>query len=177
MTDSQLSIKCNKLQRGEILIVQVGAVSKAIFEMFYQYSTIAPVVEGRNSMNLMHLLGRPYLPSADEEGYQFRRVPKIAERARLAMQMLFFPNQSTADLGSFIVEAKKPESKLNSFFSSLRIEAQDLSSDKLFQGLKEANAELAIMKGHKAPGLLQSIISNYSTSYYNMLEACAQILK
>ncbi|MDZ4678294.1 MAG: hypothetical protein SGI74_12385 [Oligoflexia bacterium] len=136
--NAELSIKLKEIKRGEILIVTVGSVTKPVFELLYSESSIAPVVEGRNSMNLMHILGRPYLPSAGWEGYPFSSPSDIAEDARLDLSYSIELGEA---IGQFLIEAKLPDSKLNAFFSAMRIDPKNLAKDKLFQALAIINKQ------------------------------------
>jgi hypothetical protein len=69
--DPNLNEKCRDLKKGAILFVLVGSVSKPIFEYIYNRATLPPIVEGMNSINLMQIIGKPYLPSAPHEGFHF----------------------------------------------------------------------------------------------------------
>lgn len=79
--DPDLKIKIENMQPGKLLILYTGHVSKSVFEYLYSASALPPVVEGMNNLNLVEALGRPYLPTRRDEGYQFDSPPPIATSA------------------------------------------------------------------------------------------------
>jgi hypothetical protein len=63
ITDSNLQGKIKTLKAGQILAINVGPTTKEIFEYVFTRATLPAVVEGVNSINLMQMTGKPYLPS------------------------------------------------------------------------------------------------------------------
>lgn len=58
--------------QGHLVVVPVGSVPKKVFDLVFAQATLAPIIEGVNSLNFMGLLGKPFLPSALHEGFHFR---------------------------------------------------------------------------------------------------------
>ncbi|MGE0763031.1 MAG: hypothetical protein AB7N80_07115 [Bdellovibrionales bacterium] len=116
--------RLKNLGPGQVLIVQVGPAPKAIYEYLHLMATLPPVVEGRNSMNLMHLIGKAYLPSNVAENYLLSlRLPQVAALAVDALtpdSYDFLPpaldSRRAQHLADFFIESRRPESKLNRFF-------------------------------------------------------------
>ena len=67
VTDVDLGVKCRNLKQGEILLVDVGPVTKSIFEYFYKTASLPPTVEGMNSINLMQMLVPHIFPTIYRE--------------------------------------------------------------------------------------------------------------
>ncbi len=56
---------------NEIVVVVVGSTPKPLFDLIFKRSSLPAVVEGLNSINMMHSLGVPFLPSSREEEFRF----------------------------------------------------------------------------------------------------------
>ena len=128
------------LSAGQILVVNVGPVTKSVFDYFYEISTIAPVVEGKNSINLMKILGRPYLPSVDFETFFWDRNVRpnpVVRRAASAMWTSngIAPRTIASQIGRFIAEAKNPHSDVYRLFSQPGAQLDPVTNDKFIQGL------------------------------------------
>ena len=140
----------SRLHPGHILIVEVGAVSKRVFEHFYALSSLPPIVEGRNSINLMQLLGRPYLPSRKLESYHFQtdlepiNLPG-GDLAFSAAEMIWSqdahwnwrtdPLSNMPDLARFILAAKDPTSEIVELFANSREQLDPIKDDQVIQGI------------------------------------------
>ncbi len=153
ISDSSLRHRGEHLKPGEILLVEVGPVPQKIFEMVYIHSTVPPLVKGRNSIDLMRSIGRPYLTTASHEPYPFPLSSYIwpAPGARLlaesAQRILWSPPNSSGYisqddllktqniLGRFIERAMDSDSRLNSLFSHFQRTGEDLRKDLLVRGL------------------------------------------
>lgn len=135
------------LQPGQVLAVNVGPVSKRLFEYLYSISTVAPVVEGKNSANFMQLLGFPYLPSLSRESFHFdariqgTRVEggEIAQAAAEALWTRNYKEKEDAaaaeDLARFIVAAKDRRSQVRKLFRQFQAQLDSVAHDKVIQGL------------------------------------------
>ena len=146
----ELADRLSRLGRGELLVVQVGSVSKPLFEYFYSMATLPPVVEGMNSINLMQLIGRPYLPSVSHEGYHFidrysyrKGLPgdfgvlDLLHQTFMAMTESHRAHQPEY-IAQFILESLDPESDLSAVFRQNHLkDTKNYEKDKLFRGLEE----------------------------------------
>lgn len=160
VTDPRLGEKIKQLKPGHLLMVYVGPVTKSVFEYLFQSSTIAPLVEGRNSIGLMSSLGLPYLPSSVIENYQTAFVPQIAKDAVFAVSLTSRELDSNiAEYGpkiaDFFIEARHENSLLRNFFK--RQKNKRLKDDKLYAGLEWAEQILAAEHSSGFKKFLRSI--------------------
>lgn len=159
--DPMLGEKIENLKPPQVLLVFTGRVSKPVFEYLYTRATVAPVIEGKNSTNLMQLIGKPYLPSSQNETFHFDQqdrsqmtaeetdaylstaLPALKGIAGL-LEAEEDPNLTVAAglVSDFIVQAKIAGSPLNQLFKTFMVREDDLEHDKLYQSLQLARERL-----------------------------------
>lgn len=122
-----------------IRIVLVGRVPRDLFDYIFTTSTIPPLAEGKQTVNLMHLDAKPYLNSS--------RFEKLPSYDRGSKQMAnasfvisdFFPSPDDLHLvAQFIRDARKPDSDVAHHFHALAKTADSIANDKVVQGLRMA---------------------------------------
>ncbi len=150
--NDDLNVKLASLKPGQVLLVRVGYVSRRVFDLFFNISTLPTITEGRNSMNLMNQIGKPYLTSVDYEGYQFGSF-NFSSGMRLAekgfkgfLNVLRKDKEKNKEknldaLANFFIESRDPDSALRKLFRKQN-KTGELSKDKLYNGLSEVRRYL-----------------------------------
>ena len=147
--DAEFRSRLDEVGPGRILVVLNGRVPQATFERLFRASDYPPVVGGRNSMNLMALIGRPYLTSNPREGYHFDlgdaaradADDAAARSARSASAVISAfaggrLDAAVGDLFDFVVAARRPGSAVNALFEHRRL-GPTADQDRLVRGLLE----------------------------------------
>jgi len=153
ITDPTLSKQVHALQAQETLVVKVGHIPKKLFEYFYFNSTMPPMVEGMNSINLMQLIGRPYFNSWKDEPIHFSNSSEIKHFSLQERRAYFLAMDASNELikettylpyaAQFIIESKAKNSPVRELFKRFSIDPEKhLMQDKLFRGLIEVRKEL-----------------------------------
>ncbi len=136
--DLELSGALDGLGEGEVLVVLIGPVTQSVFEFLFSQATLPATVAGKNAMNLMRLLGKPFLNTVGDhpapEGSSL--APEDAVLIRDAHDALRGRlGSSLEDLAAFLAKSLDPESALSRFYKSLSPLDAPISKDKLAQGL------------------------------------------
>ena len=139
--------RIQSIRSDEILVVRVGPVAKTVFDYFMATSTVAPVVEGRNSANVMMLAGTPYLPSIRTELWHFvERLNRVtATLGDLGLQAVLslterrdltpLDDDAQSAIGEFLLEARRPGSLISRRFETSRRSLDPVRDDKIVRGL------------------------------------------
>jgi hypothetical protein len=153
------------IRQGQVLVVNVGLVSKPVFDWSLKVSTLPPLVEGRNSMNVMNIVGRPYLPSSSTELYQGFSPSIVAMEAARRLSILGIAVTSNGVLndgldvkvlGEFFVQAQTRD-EMRAAFEAVRVAPQQLEKDKLWLGLKATNERMRIYRQNRSQRCAESL--------------------
>ena len=113
--DPRLRSKIRNLKKGEILLIDVGAVPQSVFHFLMDESSLPPLVEGNSAVDFLSMRGKPYLSttgrrrSETEEVYQFSR--------EIAVHLDGHGAQSIAEI---LQESKRKESAMMKLFKRNR---------------------------------------------------------
>ena len=100
---------------GSSVLVVLWAQTKKVFEYLYEVSTLPPLVEGQNSINLMQLIGKPYLPTIRRD-FLFRSRTRNRQAGFCCLRVKGMPTEKQLlgqDIGEFLIESKKSGSATN----------------------------------------------------------------
>ena len=137
------------LRKGDILFLETGAVPPSAFEWFFSRSTLPPMVEGKNAVNLARLMGLPFLPIRHDSMSELLGTARPPEVFGARGDKAFTVAEALAHEGGayefeiiadFISAAMTPGSPIRSMFEAGRISQEDYGRDKLLLAVDRAIA-------------------------------------
>jgi len=124
-----LKVHLADLKPGQVLILEVGPLPREVFHYVLTHSSLPPLIEGKNAINLMVNAGKPFLPFDDITALpdkvvhtELRKCCPRAYSLMMKAKSTFDPNvwrYQIPDLTDFIAEAGSPKSKIVSGFEKV----------------------------------------------------------
>lgn len=139
LMDPDLESKISNSQSIKTLVIGVGHVPRGVFEGFFDLSFFPPIVEGLNSIYLMRILGKPFIPSSAAENFGFKSQPfrvdlkDILSRVRHSIPSSRINTVKLQGywLSQFFHHTVYENSLLRHFFHSQKIETANFQNDKV----------------------------------------------
>jgi hypothetical protein len=126
------------LRKGQILLLHVGGVAQDVFDYFFSKQTMPGTVVGANGQNFMRVLGLPYINTLGENPLTPSRNLDRKIRNLMRISQSGLGNQSAESLARFLVETKRPNSRVARTMARLRPTSD--AEDKIALVLNEAVA-------------------------------------
>lgn len=130
-----------EMKAGDILLVQTGRLPQSLFEAVFKKSTLPVLVAGKNAMNLAQNLGKAYINTVHDLGFQVAAVETAEQKSiREASEVFYYSRTQDVyirRLSKFIQSAMDPNSTLALYFKNL----SNRGPDKVAEALRFLNSQ------------------------------------
>lgn len=133
--DPNLPQVFSELNAGDILLVQTGRLPQSLFEVLFARSVLPVLVAGKNAMNLAQNLGKTYINTVNDYGFQMSQNETKEEKTiREASEVFFFSkieDKYIRRLSKFIQESLNSQSSVSQYFKNLGPQGKDKVAEAL----------------------------------------------